>query len=762
MSKAFRFLVTMWVLSLPLLGQQSPPSADTFVSSSSPNTNYGSNVIDVVGPGVSSYLKFNLAGVPTGTTIKKASLRLYVDAVANPGQFDVFNLPAAPAWSEASLRYNTPPPGKGLSATGGHPMAISASSLNTFILIDITSTVQGWLNSPSSNNGVELSLTSSSGYFSFDSKESSLTSHEPELEIALSGPAGPQGPQGVQGPQGLNGATGPAGPKGATGSTGPTGAKGATGNPGPQGPAGVAGPTGAQGPVGVGLIGPAGAPGPIGPAGPAGLKARGPWSNATPDYVLNDVVTDAGSTWRCKLVSGDCAAGVEPSDTNTDWELLAAKGANGTASAGPAGPPGPPGLPGPVGPAGPQGVQGFSGASGPVGPQGLPGPAGPPGPGAAANLAIVSFSATPTFDAAQGTAMKLTLTGDVTSSTLTGAQTGQTFEIILCQDSTGGHSFTPPANVKWSAIATTTSNYCVAESFVFDGTTAFFLGPVAYNVGGPVTNLVGSGLALTMNGAPNQLIPAAATAIQLQTLYSAQSYSISIAQQPSNPVEACALSNPVGVVRGADVSNFSVNCVSAPTGTPSNVTATVDGFQQITVNWFPPATLGGGGALTGYTVTSHGTGSSSQTVGPGSTSTTFTGFGSGGCQPVATTVCATGINYNFTVTANNALGAGPSSSPSNSLGSPDNIQNVHYGTPFCTNGQCSWLITFDLPTNTGGSALKYVCFQTTSFNQCVSPSTQPVSVTNPASNSFCNNPSCALPPYHYTQNILGAISASGY
>ena len=387
MSKAFRCaFFTMWALSLPLLGQQSPPSADTFVNSSSPNTNYGSSVIDVVGPGASSYLKFNLAAVPAGTTIKKATLRLYVDAVATPGQFDVYNLPATPVWSETSLKYNTPPPGKGLSATGGHPIAISASSVNTFVLIDITSTVQGWLNSPSSNNGLELALSSNNGYFSFDSKEGVLTSHEPELEIALSGPAGPQGPQGAQGPQGLNGATGPAGPKGATGSTGPagaTGAKGATGNPGPQGPAGVPGLPGAQGPAGVGLMGPQGPVGAPGPVGPAGLKARGAWSNATTNYILNDVVTDSGSTWRCQLSSGDCTAGLEPSSTNSDWELLAAKGADGSGgsgSPGPPGPQGPAGQPGLIGPAGPVGGIGPPGLPGPIGVNGAPGPAGPIGP----------------------------------------------------------------------------------------------------------------------------------------------------------------------------------------------------------------------------------------------------------------------------------------------------------------------------------------------------------------------------------------------
>jgi hypothetical protein len=62
---------------------------------SSPNTNYGSSVIDVVGPGASTYLKFNLAGVAAGTAVKKATLRLYVDAVSKNGQFTIVALALA-------------------------------------------------------------------------------------------------------------------------------------------------------------------------------------------------------------------------------------------------------------------------------------------------------------------------------------------------------------------------------------------------------------------------------------------------------------------------------------------------------------------------------------------------------------------------------------------------------------------------------------------------------------------------------------------
>jgi hypothetical protein len=296
MSKCPRLAVpavlAFFLLSISALAQQAPPSADTYVSSSTPTFNYGSSIILVVGSGTSTYMKFNLAGAPAGATVSKATLRLFVDAVVTGGQFDVYNLPSSPTWSESTLKYNTPPPALGTSATGGHPITVSSSSCNTFLLVDITATVQGWLTNPSSNNGVALALIGSTGWFSFDSKESFLTAHQPELEIVLSGSAGAQGPQGPQGPQGLTGATGPAGPTGPTGSKGDTGATGAigpqgnkgdtgaTGATGPQGAKGDTGATGAmgakgatgsQGPIGVdGAMGAKGDTGPQGPAGAAG------------------------------------------------------------------------------------------------------------------------------------------------------------------------------------------------------------------------------------------------------------------------------------------------------------------------------------------------------------------------------------------------------------------------------------------------------------------------------------------------------------
>jgi len=175
------------LLAIPVLSQHFPPSEDTFVSSNRPNANFGSSGILVVSSSTTTYMKFSLSGVPAGANVTKATLRLYVDGVVTGGRFDVYNLPATPDWSENSLKYSTPPPARSVSATRGNPITVSASSLNKFLSIDMTAAVQGWLRNPSSNHGVALALTGNTGLFSFDSKESLLPSHAPDLEIVLEG-----------------------------------------------------------------------------------------------------------------------------------------------------------------------------------------------------------------------------------------------------------------------------------------------------------------------------------------------------------------------------------------------------------------------------------------------------------------------------------------------------------------------------------------------------------------------------------------------
>jgi hypothetical protein len=88
-------------------------------------------------------------------------------------------------------------------------------------------------------------------------------------------------------------------------------------------------------------------------------------------------------------------------------------------------------------------------------------------------LNAVTFSASPTFDASLGNTQKITLTGDVTGSTLSNAFAGQQLNFIICQDSSGGHAFAWPSNVKGGMTIGSTASKCSAQSFIFDGSTAY-------------------------------------------------------------------------------------------------------------------------------------------------------------------------------------------------------------------------------------------------------------------------------------------------
>lgn len=115
-----------------------------------------------------------------------------------------------------------------------------------------------------------------------------------------------------------------------------------------------------------------------------GISPRGGWAAAA-NYLLNDVVTFGGQTWRAKRASLN-----KQPIAGLDWELWAAKGA-----VGPVGPRGLQGVAGVAGPTGPTGLQGPTGATGPAGaqgPAGATGPAGPQGPGRTTLAALIDRS----------------------------------------------------------------------------------------------------------------------------------------------------------------------------------------------------------------------------------------------------------------------------------------------------------------------------------------------------------------------------------
>ena len=133
-----------------------------------------------------------------------------------------------------------------------------------------------------------------------------------------------------------------------------------------------------------------------------------------------------------------------------------------------------------------------------------------------------------------------------------------------------------------------------------------------------------------------------------------------------------------------------VATIAMAPGAPLNITA-VAGNAQATVSFSPPAS-NGGSAITLYTVTSSPDASHPSGV-----------TATGSASPITVPGLTIGTSYTFTVTATNAVGTGPASSPSNAVtpfGPP--------GAPLAVGtvaGPAQATVSFSPPASNGGSAI---------------------------------------------------------
>src|SRR6266571_7854919 len=190
----FRFLLLTLLSSMAWA--QLPVAEDTFVASGTTTPSGTNTNLQVIASPINAALvKFDLSGLPAGTTgsqVTKATAKLYVDTVSLSGNLDVCQVTSA--WTEAGTVFTSKP---ALSAT---PLAtgVLVSTTSKYIVIDITPAVQAWQNG-TTNNGIALLPSSgtpcnSSTYgtpstsinVKFDSKENLSTSHDAGLIVVLS------------------------------------------------------------------------------------------------------------------------------------------------------------------------------------------------------------------------------------------------------------------------------------------------------------------------------------------------------------------------------------------------------------------------------------------------------------------------------------------------------------------------------------------------------------------------------------------------
>src|SRR6185437_5475135 len=135
--------------SLPARAAEATLVADTHVNSALPGVNSGAISNLNVGAGYTALLQFDLSVLPAGTTaaqVSRAVLRLFCNRADTPGKVSL--RPVEGAWGEYSVTYAT------LPALGSAAQVVLVGQAGIYVVVDVTTLVQGWIASPATNNGL--------------------------------------------------------------------------------------------------------------------------------------------------------------------------------------------------------------------------------------------------------------------------------------------------------------------------------------------------------------------------------------------------------------------------------------------------------------------------------------------------------------------------------------------------------------------------------------------------------------------------------
>lgn len=109
-----------------------------------------------------------------------------------------------------------------------------------------------------------------------------------------------------------------------------------------------------------------------------------------------------------------------------------------------------------------------------------------------------------------------------------------------------------------------------------------FAPKASYTVGGSIQGLSGSGLVLQNNQVDNLPIDGIGEFVFSNSIEESSSYSVTVLNQPINPAQSCSVDNASGVMADVNVSNVSVNCVTALPA-QYTVAGTVSGLSGLLV-----------------------------------------------------------------------------------------------------------------------------------------------------------------------------------
>jgi hypothetical protein len=167
---------------------QLTPSDDAYVNSALPTTNYGAaTTLNLQSAAETTFIRFDLSAVPsgyTGSSIAKATLKLYVNSVTTAGSLNVDYVTGT--WTEKTITYSLQP---ALGTTIASSVPLTTASKGKYVEIDVTAAMVEWLNNAQPNDGIAL-VANSPLVATFDSKENTGASHPAEIDIVYAGIAG--------------------------------------------------------------------------------------------------------------------------------------------------------------------------------------------------------------------------------------------------------------------------------------------------------------------------------------------------------------------------------------------------------------------------------------------------------------------------------------------------------------------------------------------------------------------------------------------
>src|SRR5919112_590655 len=156
--------------------------ADSGLSELAPTTNNGANTtlkVDGDDPGgkdLYAALRWDLSQIPAGATVTSATVTLNISN-PSPQTYGAYELKRA--WSEGQVNWNVAATGtpwatagaKGATDRGSQIASVTPTNIAPYTFSIPTSVVQGWLNAPSSNNGILLADPTNFDGFVFDTRE---------------------------------------------------------------------------------------------------------------------------------------------------------------------------------------------------------------------------------------------------------------------------------------------------------------------------------------------------------------------------------------------------------------------------------------------------------------------------------------------------------------------------------------------------------------------------------------------------------------